>query len=136
MSRQHNQSNSYMDNINWGWLTGSEVQSIIIKAGAWRHPGTHGTGGAESSTSHSDGFWGARMKVLKARPTMTHFLQQGHAYSKMPHPLQGHTHSKATPTITKPHPPIRPHPPQQGHTHSNKATPTPIRPHPLQQSHI
>jgi hypothetical protein len=24
--------------FNWGWLTGSEVQSIIIKAGAWQHP--------------------------------------------------------------------------------------------------
>jgi hypothetical protein len=22
--------------FNWGWLTGSEVQSIIIKAGAWQ----------------------------------------------------------------------------------------------------
>jgi hypothetical protein len=25
--------------FNWGWLTGSEVQSIITKAGAWQHPG-------------------------------------------------------------------------------------------------
>jgi len=33
--------------INWGWLTGSEVQSIIIKAGAWQHPDRHGVGGAE-----------------------------------------------------------------------------------------
>ena len=37
--------------FNWGWLTGSKVQSIIIKAGAWQHPGRHGAGGAESSTS-------------------------------------------------------------------------------------
>jgi hypothetical protein len=37
--------------FNWGWLTGSEVQSIIIKAGAWQHPGRHASGGAESSTS-------------------------------------------------------------------------------------
>jgi hypothetical protein len=22
--------------FNWGWLTGSEVQSIIIKVGAWQ----------------------------------------------------------------------------------------------------
>jgi hypothetical protein len=28
--------------FNWGWLTGSEVQSIIIKAGTWQHPGRHG----------------------------------------------------------------------------------------------
>jgi len=31
--------------FNWGWLTGSEVQFIIIKAGAWQHPGRHGAGG-------------------------------------------------------------------------------------------
>ena len=31
--------------FNWGWLTGSEVKSIIIKTGAWQHPGRHGVGG-------------------------------------------------------------------------------------------
>jgi hypothetical protein len=41
--------------FNWGWLTGSEVQSIIIKVGAWQYPGRHGTGRAESSTSSSKG---------------------------------------------------------------------------------
>ena len=30
--------------FNWVWLTGSEVQSIIIKAGAWQHLGRHGAG--------------------------------------------------------------------------------------------
>jgi hypothetical protein len=40
--------------FNWGWLTGSEVQSIIIKAETWQHPGRHGTGGAESSTFSSE----------------------------------------------------------------------------------
>jgi hypothetical protein len=25
--------------FNWGWLIGSEVPSIIIKAGTWQHPG-------------------------------------------------------------------------------------------------
>jgi hypothetical protein len=39
--------------FNWGWLTGSEVQSIIIKVGAWQHAGRHGAGGAESSISIS-----------------------------------------------------------------------------------
>jgi hypothetical protein len=33
--------------FNWGWITGSEVQSII-KAGTWWHPGRHVAGGAES----------------------------------------------------------------------------------------
>jgi len=37
--------------FNWGWLTGSEIQSIIIKAGAWQHLGRHGAGGAENSAS-------------------------------------------------------------------------------------
>jgi len=40
---------------NWGWLTGSEVQSINIKAGAWQHPSRHGAGGAESFTSLLEG---------------------------------------------------------------------------------
>jgi hypothetical protein len=29
--------------------------SFIIKTGTWQHPGRHGTGGAESSTSSSEG---------------------------------------------------------------------------------
>jgi len=29
----------------WGWLTGSEVQYITIKVGAWHYPGRHGAGG-------------------------------------------------------------------------------------------
>jgi hypothetical protein len=41
--------------FNWGWLTGSEVQFIIIKEGTWQHPGRHSAGGAESSTSSSEG---------------------------------------------------------------------------------
>ena len=41
--------------FNWGWLTSSEIQSIIIKMGTWQHPGRHGTEGAESSTSSSEG---------------------------------------------------------------------------------
>jgi len=40
--------------FNWGWLTGSEVQSIIIRMGAWQHPSSHGAEGVESSTSLSE----------------------------------------------------------------------------------
>jgi hypothetical protein len=29
-----------MTTFNWGQLTGSVVQSIIIKAEAWQHPGS------------------------------------------------------------------------------------------------
>jgi hypothetical protein len=42
--------------FNWGWLTGLEVQSIIIKVGTWHLPGRHGAGGAKSSTSSSEGY--------------------------------------------------------------------------------
>jgi hypothetical protein len=41
--------------FNWGWLTGSEVQSIIIKVGAWQYLGRHGAGRVKSSTSSSKG---------------------------------------------------------------------------------
>jgi len=41
--------------FNWGWPIGSEVQSIIIKAGTWQHPGRHGAGGADGSTFSSKG---------------------------------------------------------------------------------
>ena len=57
--------------FNWGWLTGSKVQPIIIKVGAWQCPGRHGTGGAENSTSSSEGqlektgFQEARREVSK-----------------------------------------------------------------------
>ena len=70
--------------FNGGWFKGSLVQSIVIKAGAWQHPGRHGVGGAESSTSSSEGFWqntdfqAARTRVLKSTPAVEHRLQQGY----------------------------------------------------------
>jgi hypothetical protein len=75
--------------FNWGWLTGSEVQSIIIEVRTWQSPGRHGSGGAESSRSLSEGFWqkadfqAARMRVVKPTSsdiltiTRPHLLQQG-----------------------------------------------------------
>jgi len=41
--------------LNWGWLTGSEAQSFIIKTGTWQHPDRPGRGGAERSMSSSAG---------------------------------------------------------------------------------
>jgi hypothetical protein len=56
VNRHHDQGKSYKKTtFNWGWLTGSEVQSIIIKVGACQHPGCHGAGRAESSMSSSKG---------------------------------------------------------------------------------
>jgi hypothetical protein len=55
--------------FHWGWLT--EFQFIIIKVGTWQHPGRHGAGGAESSTSSFEGFQedtnfqAVRTRVLK-----------------------------------------------------------------------
>jgi hypothetical protein len=37
---------------------GPEVESTIIKEGAWQHPGSHGSEKAESSTSSSKGSQG------------------------------------------------------------------------------
>jgi hypothetical protein len=93
--------------FNWGWLTCSEVQSIIIKAETWQHRGRHGTGGAESSTFSSEdcyqntGFQAARMRVLKPTPTVTHLLQQDHTYSNKATPPNSATlWAKRIPTIT------------------------------------
>jgi hypothetical protein len=41
--------------FSWGWLTGSEVQSIIVRMGTWQYPGRHGVGRAKSSKSSSEG---------------------------------------------------------------------------------
>jgi hypothetical protein len=40
--------------FDWSWLTGSEVQSIIIRVRAWQYPGRHGASRAENSTSSSE----------------------------------------------------------------------------------
>jgi len=37
--------------FNWGWLTVSEFQSVIIKVEAWHCAGKRGSGKAKSSTS-------------------------------------------------------------------------------------
>jgi hypothetical protein len=56
MNRHHDQGKSYKgQHLTRAGLQESEVQSIIIKAGARQHPSRHGAGGAESSTSSSEG---------------------------------------------------------------------------------
>jgi hypothetical protein len=66
--------------FNCVWLTGSEVQYIIVKAGAWQLLGRHDVGGAESSTSLSKGsqeqtFSHMTRRGSKPTFTVTHFLQ-------------------------------------------------------------
>jgi hypothetical protein len=60
--------------FNWSWLTGSEVQCVIIKVEGWQHLGRHGTGRAERSTSSSEvsqwktDFQAARMRAISPHP--------------------------------------------------------------------
>jgi hypothetical protein len=53
VNRHHDQGKAFKDNIYF--VAGLQVQFIIIKVGAWQHPGRHGAGGAETSTSSSGG---------------------------------------------------------------------------------
>jgi hypothetical protein len=76
--------------FNWGWLIGSEVQSILIKVGAWQQPGRQDTGRVGSLTSCSEAnrrrlspMWlGGGLKAQphsdKLLPTRPYLLQQGH----------------------------------------------------------
>ena len=90
VKRHHNQGNSYKRQQH---LTGAGLQvqrfsPLSSRQEAWQHLGRHGTGGAESSTSCSEGkqktavFQAARVKVLKPTLTVTYFLQQGHTSQK------------------------------------------------------
>ena len=91
-------ANSTLITFNWGWLTGSEDQFIIIKVGAWQLPGRHGAGGTESSAScfksrqEKTLFQTARKKASKPPPTVTHFLQQSHTFPNMATPTPTRTH--------------------------------------------
>jgi hypothetical protein len=82
--------------FNWGWLTGSEVQSIIVKAWARQHPSRDV---AESSES-------LHLKAAGGRLTS----RQLGLGTQSPRP-QWHTYSnKATLTSTRPHLQIVPFP--------------------------
>ena len=84
VNRHHDQDNSYIKQHLMGLVTGSEVQSVIIKEETWQHQAGMVQEELESSTSLSEGcqqnadFQAARMRVLKPTPTVTHLLQQGH----------------------------------------------------------
>jgi hypothetical protein len=75
--------------FNWGWLTVSEVPSIIIMAGSMTHSGRHGAGKVYILIRMPPGdctFRGGGMWSLSTRspqilpPIVTHFLQQGHTF--------------------------------------------------------
>jgi hypothetical protein len=66
-----------------------QKQHLIGLAKEWQHPGTHGAGGAESSTSSSESckqntdFQAARKAHSHSdtlTPTRPHLLQQGHTF--------------------------------------------------------
>jgi hypothetical protein len=103
--------------FNWDWLTGSEIQSTVIKIGAWQHPGRHGAGGVETSTScpkgkQKTGSQGVRRRVLKLMPTMTDFLPRGHTYFHKDTPPNSATfwvkHIQTTTVPQTKHPPLPP----------------------------
>jgi hypothetical protein len=59
--------------FNWGWLTGSEVQSIIINVGVWQYTGRHGTCRAEGSISSSkDCWWKTDFQATRVRILCPH----------------------------------------------------------------
>jgi hypothetical protein len=106
VNRHHDQGKSYKITFTWGWLTGSEVQSI-----RWEH-GSIQVGMAVSRQSWEFYIFIQRLLVedwlpdnwgesLKPTPTMTHLFQPGHTYSIKATPPDGATPwSKNTRTIT------------------------------------
>jgi len=76
LKRHHDQRNSYKgQHLTGGWLTGSEVQSIITKFGSMAVSSRQSAGeGAESSASCSEGsqektdFQAARRRVSQSLP--------------------------------------------------------------------
>jgi hypothetical protein len=71
--------------FNRGWLTGSEVQSIIIRAGvrqaskqAWCRKNFTAPTPSSEDLWEKTGFQAARMRVLKPTPTVTNLLQPVH----------------------------------------------------------
>jgi hypothetical protein len=74
----------------WGWLPGSDIQSIVIKMGTQQHLGRHGAERTENSISSSGGYYqntgfqAARTRILShahsdtPTPTRPHLLQQGY----------------------------------------------------------
>jgi hypothetical protein len=74
------------DNIKLGLAYRFTFSPLSSWQESQQHPGWHGAGGAESSTSSSKGKPGAECpqavrRVSKPTPTETHFLQQDHTYS-------------------------------------------------------
>ena len=83
MNRHHNQGKSYTkQHLTGAGLQVQRFSPLSSQAGAWQHPGRHGEGGAESSTSsyegckQNTGFQAARMRVLKPIPTVPRLLQK------------------------------------------------------------
>ena len=84
MKRHHDQGNSYKEQhligvglLVWGF------SPLLSQQETWHHTGRQGTGGAENSTSCSEGqqeetgFQATGRRVSKPTATGTHFLQ-GH----------------------------------------------------------
>jgi hypothetical protein len=68
--------------FNWSWLTGSEVQSIIIKVGTWQHPGRHGAEGGKVLHLH--------LKASRTRLSSRQLGRGSYAHSDIPPPTRPH----------------------------------------------
>jgi hypothetical protein len=66
--------------FNWGWFTGSEVQSVIIKVGSMTASCRHGAGeGAESSTaSHKASQEKTRILSQLGGPSLSQWVEPEH----------------------------------------------------------
>jgi hypothetical protein len=53
--------------FNWGWLRGSEVQSIVIKAGTWWYLGRHGSGDPKPQLFFSNSHVSSKMKNISQK---------------------------------------------------------------------
>jgi hypothetical protein len=96
--------------FNWGWL-----MALVH----YHHGEKHGSMQAGMALEKE-------LTDLHLDPQLETVSHIGHRLNILN--LKGHPYSNILS-------PTRPHPLQQGHTHSNKSTPTPRRPHLLQEGH-
>jgi hypothetical protein len=104
----HGQGNSYKEqHLTEAGLQVQRFSPLSSRQETWQHPGRHGAGGAESSTSSCKGiqeqtvFQASRPRVSKSILIVTYFLKQGHIYSNKDTPPNSATlRAKHIHTIT------------------------------------
>ena len=110
VKRHNDQGNSFKrKHLIGAGLQFQRFSPLSLGQEAWQYPDSHGSGGAESSTSCSKvnqektGSHVVRRRISKPTPTVTHFHQQGHTYSNKSTPLNSATSwAKHIQTTTSP----------------------------------